>query len=400
MFRRAAVGALALALGFAVHPAAAASTADFIGPPVTVGTAGDEPTMAVGPGGALYISALQYLYASTDGGARWRQVSPVLSKAVFASDSSITIDPRGRLYFAINYPYAGVDAVCNSTDRAASFSCNPAAFPGGNDRQWIYAPGAANVYLTTNEGLEQTVLLVSHDHGRTFTPVETASQMNPDRGEMLIRRGSTELLQPVDTGSRLGMDVFDTTGKTAETAAPRPTPLPDTVGLPAAGFDANGVLYTVSEAPYHGGKAVVVARSSDQGRRWTKLPPIPATTSGTATFATLAAGRAGQVGVLYYWTPATSGLAKARWDAVFAETTNATASRPGWRVQTVDRDVHRGPICFNAGCSASGRFSGDFISAAFDDQGRPHLSWCKDLYRTTPDGLREIVAIRYAGPLG
>src|SRR5207244_7241090 len=39
--------------------------------PVTVGTLGNEPVIAVAPDGTLYISALQHIYRSTDGGATW-----------------------------------------------------------------------------------------------------------------------------------------------------------------------------------------------------------------------------------------------------------------------------------------------------------------------------------------
>src|SRR5436190_24081904 len=68
--------------------------------PVTVGGAGNEPLIAIAPDGTLYISALQYLYRSTDGGATWTNLpGPPESQVTLASDSSLSVDPGNRVYF-------------------------------------------------------------------------------------------------------------------------------------------------------------------------------------------------------------------------------------------------------------------------------------------------------------
>src|SRR5437764_14718685 len=93
--------------------------------PVTVGVHGNEPLVRAAPDGTLYISALQHLYASTDGGAHWHQSagSPYNTTLNQNSDSSIQVDERNRLYMTFDWPYAGTTAVCTSDDHAVSLQC-------------------------------------------------------------------------------------------------------------------------------------------------------------------------------------------------------------------------------------------------------------------------------------
>src|SRR4051794_3873419 len=79
----------------------------------TVGTVGNEPLTAVAPDGPVYVAALQYLYRSTDKGAHWKALPLPVNSGVteYKSDSSIAVDPGGRLYYTFDYPYAGITAV-------------------------------------------------------------------------------------------------------------------------------------------------------------------------------------------------------------------------------------------------------------------------------------------------
>ncbi len=102
---------------------------------------------------------------------------------------------------------------------------------------------------------------------------------------------------------------------------------------------------------------------------------------GTATFSAIAAGSAGHVGVLYYYTtidgsdPTTM---NATWNTVYAETYNATSAAPTWKVTMVDTAIHNGPICSTLGCSGDHRFSGDFISGYIDANDNSNLTWVKE----------------------
>ncbi|MCA1824965.1 MAG: hypothetical protein LC640_12040, partial [Frankia sp.] len=100
-----AVAALAMAgqLAASARPASRGPAA-----PVTVGTLGNEPLVAVAPDGTVYVAALQFLYRSTDHGKTWAQLElPVFSGVTeYKTDSSIAVDPGGQLYYTFDYPYA------------------------------------------------------------------------------------------------------------------------------------------------------------------------------------------------------------------------------------------------------------------------------------------------------
>ena len=395
-------------------PVIATPTKHRIGAPVTVGSDGNEPNMLVAPDGTLYISALQYLYVSRDNGKTWTQSpgSTYSSQLNLASDSSIAVDPGGRLYFTFDYPYAGVTAVCVSDDHAESFTCDPKSVPGGTDRMWVVAPTNDEAYLVTNEGLYQTLLFKSTDRGETWNPQGTVTKgANSNTGPMIESPKSHLIFQPfTDNASNqtatnnfdsgpLGFHVYDGESSTATELT---TPLTAGAALPTAAFTPDGVLYLASDVP--GAKddqgavtnvKLVVARSKNEGAKWKKLRrPIPGTGKGIATFTALAAGKPGHIGVLYYYT-STPGVASGvsadtSWNVKWAETWNATSRHPRWTVQTIERDVHHGPICSTAGCSGNDRFAGDFIAAAFDAKDRPHLTWVAQ-----PQGGSPVV--RYAG---
>ncbi|MFN2594984.1 MAG: sialidase family protein, partial [Actinomycetota bacterium] len=370
----------------------------------------------------MYISALQYLYVSKDEGTTWKQTPPSLYNKNYnegglqvASDSSISVDPKGRLYFAFDYPYAGTTAVCTSDDAGATLQCDPVAIPGGTDRMWIASPDTKQQFLVTNEGLYQTLLFTSADRGQTWTYHQTTTKgANSNTGDLLMSPKTHQIFQAfTDNASNqtatnnfdsgpLGFHIFD--GSTGTVSAERTTPLSGGAALPSAGFSTDGALYIVSDmrtpkAANSGsgkpGVQVVVARSTNNGKKWTKLPAIPGTTSGTSTFTAIATGAPGHVGVLWYQS-ATPGLAasmpaKATWNVKWAETTNAYAAHPRWRVQTVERHVHSGPMCSTAGCTGEARFAGDFVSATFDARGLPRLT-----YQSEPKPGQ--IVVRYAGP--
>ncbi|MEP6603516.1 MAG: hypothetical protein ABJB69_06185 [Spartobacteria bacterium] len=368
-----------------------APTSPAVVTPVTVGTKGNEPIIARAPDGTLYISALQYLYHSIDNGATWVATPrpPEAAQLNLASDSSISIDPGNRLYFTFDYPYAGNTAVCTSDDKGDTWFCNPAVVPGGTDRMWIVAPTNSTAYEVTNEGLYETAFLSSTDRGVTWTPKAVGSGvLEPQSGPLLQGRCSNKVLQPVKIYGTSPSDipelkiyVYDPTGSGSILSDARGTGLPLPLALPSGSLSPDGVLYTSSEeANIVGGKQVVVARSNDEGVTWTKLPPIPATTSGTAAFTWVAAGAPGHIGVLYYYTadngdPGT--LVTSNWSAVWAESFDADTATPTWNVTTIESLIHTGAICIGADCLGANRFAGDFISAIIDPAGAGHMTWMR-----------------------
>lgn len=358
--------------------------------PVTVGVHGNEPLIATAPDGTLYISALQHIYSSTDSGTTWTELlGPIYASIInLNSDSSISVDPGNRLYFTFDYPYAGTTAVCTSDDRGITWNCNPAVVPGGTDRMWTLAPTLTDDYETTNEGLYETAFLHSTDRGSTWTATSIgAGLLEPQTGPLLQVSGSSNVLQITKIFGTLPQEVPElklyvyapnSTGSII--AAVRSTGLQLPVALPSAALSKTGELWVASEEPNPaGGVQVVLARSTNEGVTWSKLAPIPGTTTGTATFTWVAAGSPGHVGVIYYYTPDngsdTSTMTTSTWATMWAESFNADSPTPTWTVSVIEPNVHTGAICAASSCSGDNRFAGDFINSVIDANDVAHLTW-------------------------
>ena len=364
--------------------------------PVTVGTKGNEPLLVAATDGTLYISALQTVYRSANGGQSWAQLpGPTLASTVVASDSSISVDPAGRFYFSFDTPYAGTTAVCTSDDKGDTWACNPAVLPGATDRMWVTSPDRDNAYCVTNEGLYQTTFAVSKDRGGTWVPQGfSEANLEPQTGPLVQKPGSNKILQPVKTyngnldpviPAQPHVSFYSFATGAATTLAPAvATPLPLPLALPSAVFGADNTLYAASEeGSVAEGYKLVVARSADEAATWTKLPAVTVPEVGTAIFSWIAAAEAGHIGAIFYGTeqkgdPAL--LTTAVWNVYWAETYDALSSNPHWGVRKIESGIHTGPICIGASCMGADRFAGDFINAVLDSRGRAHLTWM----RSTP----------------
>jgi len=372
--------------------------------PVTVGVHGNEPLIAAAPDGTLYISALQHIYSSTDSGATWTELlGPIYASSInLNSDSSISVDPGNRLFFTFDYPYAGTTAVCTSDDRGITWNCNPAVVPGGTDRMWTLAPTLTDDYEVTNEGLYETAFLHSTDRGSTWTPTSIgAGLFEPQTGPLLQIPGSSDVLQITKIYGTLPQEVpelklyvYSPNSTGSIISAVRSTGLPLPLALPSAAIGRDGQLWLASEELNPaGGKQVVLARSTNAGVTWSKLAPIPGTTTGTAIFTWVAAGGPHHVGVLYYYTPDNGdpgSMTNSTWSVMWAESFNADSPIPTWAVINVESAIHTGAICVAAGCTGDNRFAGDFISSLIDANDVAHLTWMKE------DMSTQATTIRYA----
>lgn len=374
---RASLKKLAVALSLVIALAAASPAFSSPVGPVTVGSGGNEPVLALAPDGTIYVSALQHLYRSTNGGSSWVATPrPIYASTLnLNSDSSLAVDPGGRLYFTFDWPFAGSTAVCASDDRGSNWSCNPAAVPGVSDRMWIIAPSNSAAYLTTNVGLYITNFYQSLDRGLTWIQSDTSEIFEPQTGPLIPEPSGSRLFQPFDS-TTIALSVYSPTPLGATRID---TPVQRSAGLPSLAFTPNGTLYTAGEeANNAGGRKVVIGRSTNFGVSWTKFS-IPATNTGTATFSWLAASGDGQIGVLYYFTDANGdpgALSSAVWSVNWAESLDSDTASPTWSLSTVETSVHKGPICWT--CGGAARFAGDFINAAYDSSGSAHRVWVKD----------------------
>ena len=418
------VAAMTAAASVAAAPAAAHAQSSItqLGPAVTVGTNGNEPIVKVAPDGTLYISALEYLYSSVNGGSTWQPSPGTLllngrgnGGVNQNTDSSIDVDPGGRLYLTFDTPYAGTTTTCYSDDKAQTLSCNPTTLPGGTDRMWLVAPTNSITYLTSNEALYHTLFFTSTDRGQNYSLAKTTdSLLNPNDGPLILAPHSPLVYQPfVDNASNqtstdeemsgpVKLHVWDPSVSSPTPAAEITTPLVAGAALTDAAFTPDGTLYVVSEDPELDGsgtvigKDVQVARSRDLGATWTKLPPVAGTTTGTAAFSWLAAGADGHIGVVYYKT-SVGGRADAvngKWDALWSETTDAESAAPTWTTHTLDTAVHTGAMCTTSGCMGANRFAGDFLGATFDKGDLAHVTWVREVI----NGATTTTEVRYAGP--
>jgi hypothetical protein len=370
--------------------------------PVTVGVDGNEPLLAAAPDGTLYISALQHIYSSTDSGATWTELlEPIYASTInLNSDSSISVDPGNRLYFTFDYPYAGTTAVCTSDDRGVTWNCNPAVVPGGTDRMWTLAPTLTDDYEVTNEGLYETAFLHSTDRGSTWTPTALgAGLLEPQTGPLLQKPGSNNVLQIIKIFGTLPQEVpelklyvYSPNSAGSIIAAVRSTGLPIPLALPSAALGKDGELWVATEQTNGaGGFSVVLAHSPDEGVTWSKLAPIPGTTSGTAIFSWVAAGSPGHVGVIYYYTQDNGdpgSLTNSTWSTMWAESFNADTAVPTWTVTQVEAGTHTGAICIASSCSGDQRFAGDFINALIDTNDVAHLTWMAEDMATQKTTIR------------
>ena len=383
-----AVAVLTVSLGAVAAPTAAPPSGVHVS---RVGTVGNEPLVAVAPDGTIYISALQYMYRSTDHGSHWTALTlpPESGYTEYKTDSSISVDPGGRLYYVFDYPYAGTTAVCTSDDRGNSWACNPAALPGGTDRMWISAPTKSEAFFTSNEGAEQPIFAHSSDRGTTWQIGEMAGTGTNAYTGQPIAGATGPVLSPVNASGKVEVDIYPRDGGTPGDSSPvASTGLPSAFTGPSGGRTPDGLTYVASEAPNQGhGRGVVVARSKDQGRHWAQLPALPGSESGTAIFSALAAGANGHIGVLYYWSPTSANPESmpttAKWYAVYVDSFDANTARPHWRRTVLQRIQHAGTICRGLGCDLDGsppqhtnyRFAGDFVGAAIGRDGYAYLTW-------------------------
>ncbi|HLQ44056.1 MAG TPA: hypothetical protein VK137_04945, partial [Planctomycetaceae bacterium] len=172
----------------------------------------------------------------------------------------------------------------------------------------------------------------------------------------------------------------------------RSTGLAMPLALPSAAYGRDGQLWVASEELNSaGGKQVVLARSTNDGVTWSKLAPIPGTTSGTSIFSWVAAGGPHHVGVIYYYTSDNGdpgALTSSTWSTMWAESFNADSPVPTWTVTTVETAIHTGAICVAAGCSGDNRFAGDFISSIIDSNDVAHLTWMRENMSTQATSIR------------
>lgn len=337
---------------------------------VIVGDDGNEPVLRVAPDGTIYIGALHHVYVSTDDGASFKEVDFLGNLPMYASDTALSVAPDGRAYVAFDWPYLGQTAVCNTTDRGATWGCAELAVPGATDRMWVLAPTEKDAYLITGQAAAKPTFAVSHDAGATWT--QTWQDLTQDvQGADLAWDPVQQLIVEAaanPSGPGWGVRAWRPDGSFVG-FTPMDVRAPG--GDATLAVDGAGTWWANACAEGDGCPPAV-AMSKDQGKTW-NVTPLPIDQGKTFLLRFVTAGAADRVAAGWYESPTTSADdAVAEWRFVVVQ----TADGKTWeRTVLTPEPVHKGPMCSSISCLGEARFAGDFIGLGFDAEGDLHASW-------------------------
>ena len=285
--------------------------------------------------------------------------------------------------------------VGRSLDHGATFQFNPLGnFAGGvpvNDRQWMGFFGPNTVYLEYRNFVEGIAFVQqSIDGGLTYGPAVLVGTMS--------QTGSMDVDQVNGTVYISGND-----GQIAVGVPPSPgvaplsytlyRPIPDTVDA-ANIFVAMRVAkdHPTGDAPntvymtYSDGTNVFLISSADKGVTWASPVQVnnPANvTTNVNLMPWLATGpTSGSVGVAWYATDAGANNDNARWRVYFAQSFNANATQPTFRIaQASDHSIHASNISLK-GLALLGESPNrnliDYFQINFDAQGAAVIGYTDD----------------------
>ena len=285
--------------------------------------------------------------------------------------------------------------VGRSLDHGATFQFNPVGnFAGGvpiNDRQWMGFFGANTLYLEyRNFGAGIVFVQQSVDGGLTYGPATLVGTMS--------QTGALDVDQFDGTVYISGNDGQLAVGTPPASGLPPVTytlsqPIPATVD-PANIFVAMRVAndHPTGDAPntvylcYSDGNNIFVLSSADKGATWTSAVqvnnPVDLTTRVNLMPWIATGPTSGSIGVTWYATDNQGNNDDARWRVYFAQSFNANATTPTFRiVQASDHSIHASNISLKGlpltGVSPNRNLI-DYFQVNFDPQGAAVIGYTDD----------------------
>lgn len=398
-------------------------------PSVHLGTVagGAEPSIAVAPDGAVYITTPLNLWRSEDGGATYEWLGTPYCANLLpvgglpdppacvveerdpgmqgGGDADLAITPDGRLHWLGLFAADAPIPYQFSDDRGASWSeVVDLADGNSSDREWINVRASDGAIFSTwrdfgNSDNPESGLLVraSFDNGATWTSSVKAEEDNRMGGVVPDPNGGALYLPSDDLGTIKVARSFDD-AKTWESVEAAKFGNVRGHIFPVAAVDAAGTVFVVfamdeektTPAPDIVGETdrslqhpnVFMIVSKDQGATWSapaKLNPD----GTTAIFPWIAAGAPGRVVVAWYENVDGTSLQEiGNWWTASAVSVTADAEAPAWEHAKVSSEPARvGPVCSNGGgCSvtAGDRSLLDFFEVAIHNDGHPVITWAGD----------------------
>jgi hypothetical protein len=378
------------------------------GPTVLVTPAGSgEPSLAIGPDGALYVSTLGDLqddvFTSADQGASWQQAILPTDFPVGGDDDHIAVAPDNTVVLVGQW-IAPVPSGCMAVAlgpmggtawATQPVACNPLKLAGiFVDRPWlavsnhpasIAAPYRVYLYFHDPCCAGRHVVMRSDTLGLSWTQVGTpfAAGQGGFPGNVVVDdaanwvytvtlRGSVRLARSADLGATW-----------EQRAVASVTSGDGGLNHVFLAKDAAGNLYTAWADNRDGtGTHIWLARSTDLGNSWSAPTKVSAT-AGTHIYPTLAAGSVGRVVVAWYETSAPGNPntlpASAVWSPKAAGSWDADAASPSWTYAPVSADPnHQGPLCTQGAACGGNRRLLDFFTVQVDGADNADVVWADD----------------------
>lgn len=442
------LGTLALLLG--APPSA--GTGVLRGAQRLLGVPANEPTLAISKKGTLFypfgVPGQVGVLRSTDGGARWADVTPEAAPGAAAEvgDPFVLSDPLTGRVFRAGYAKANEGACINlmwTDDEGTRWTHQPRtcglvgvhdheSLATGRPRTPLPMVGYPNVvYLCVNS--LHTACSSSRNGGQTFGPLVpvypaadpsyglcgglNAPVVTDSKGRVFVPRtwcGRPTIAVSEDDGLTWTRRQIPTTRLPAV-----PAPLVSVAGQDVPYIDGQDVMLTVDAADnLHAGWVArdgfaYVTSSRDQGRSWTPTwrVAVPSVTAVGHKLLTLEGGAAGRLVVAFIGSDHRGGMNNrtaaqwkgASWHLYLAVTDNAFAARPliqSTRVNPSSDPVGRDDCglgrCLPCDVGCAGMY--DYIDVDIDRHGRPWVAFvdvCQATCRRTGKMDKGIASVAY-----
>jgi hypothetical protein len=391
-------------------------------PDLALGQGAGEPNIAVAPDGTIYVTPIDHLFRSRDGGKSFTDLGT--SKTDGHGDGDIAVDATGRLHWLGLFGTAGAIPYQHSDDHGDTWSkavdlSSPSLSSKdgtGSDREWIDATPDGWLYTAWRDSAHGGTIAfrASKDGGDHWLPLVT---VGPDRLTGPVVHGpapGTAYIPMTDskgTGpsvpmvgsptSTFHLELAKTTDHggnwtvlpiltPAQMATMEPVVDEGTVIFPVAAVDAAGTVYVAwsSAEPTAGQQAprslsrfgVFLTSSRDGGKTWAD-PVQVSDPSHAALLPFLAAGAAGRLAIVWYENTVgnPSDTLPDLWNVKLWESTDADRGAVHHvTAQLNAQPSHIGSVCTVGGAclfEAGDRSLLDYFEVALNAAGQPVVAW-------------------------